>query len=143
VAINFHPEPGTILMCDFTSGFKEPEMVKKRPIVVISPNRKRYSGLCTVLAISSVPPEPIENWHYQIPKTSMPQIKMFEAKDSWIKGDMIYRVAFDRLELIKIGKDQSTGKRIYFKQRLGREQMHSIYSCVLHSLNLNHLPQYL
>lgn len=143
MAINFHPEPGTILMCDFTTGFKEPEMVKTRPIVVISPNLKRHSGLCTVLAISSVSPEPVEKWHYQLPRASMPQIPLFLNKDSWVKGDMIYRVSFERLELIKIGKDKVTGKRTYFRQRLGREQMHYIYSCVLHSLNLSHLPQHL
>jgi uncharacterized protein YifN (PemK superfamily) len=143
MALTFHPNPGTILMCDFSSGFKAPEMVKKRPVVVISPKRKRDSGLCTVVAISTVTPAPTESWHHQILRPSMPQTSRFQSNDSWIKGDMIYRVGFDRLELIKIGKDQQTGKRLYFKQVLGREQMKSVYSCVLHALNLGQLPQYL
>lgn len=143
MALTFHPKPGTILMCDFSSGFKTPEMVKVRPVVVVSPKRKHCSGLCTVVAISTVTPTTIENWHYQIPKASMPQTQRFQANDSWVKGDMIYRVGFDRLDLIKIGKEPGTGKRLYFKQGLGREQMKSIYSCVLHSLNLGHLPQHL
>lgn len=137
----FHPEPGTILMCDFSSGFVEPEMVKKRPVVVISPKRKHCSGLCTVIAISTVEPNPKSNWHYKLPNASMPI--SFQNKDSWLKGDMISRVSFNRLNLIKTGKDRATGKRIYFKQRLGREQMKTVYECVLHSLNLSHLPQYL
>jgi mRNA interferase MazF len=29
--LKFHPEPGTILICDYTTGFIAPEMVKRRP----------------------------------------------------------------------------------------------------------------
>lgn len=41
MALRFHPKPGTILMCDFDTGFQVPEMVKKRPVIVLSPKRKR------------------------------------------------------------------------------------------------------
>ena len=35
--INYPPKRGQILLCDFSQGFKEPEMVKgSRPVVVIS-----------------------------------------------------------------------------------------------------------
>ena len=37
----FQPKPGMLLMCDFDTGFRPPEMVKVRPVVVISPGRKR------------------------------------------------------------------------------------------------------
>lgn len=139
----FHPEPGTILMCDFSSGFKAPEMVKKRPVVVVSPKRKYCAGLCTVVALSTVTPTTIEDWHYQLPAASMPKTPRFQANDSWVKGDMIYRVGFDRLEMIKMGKDPRTGKRQYFKQRLGRGQMQRVYACLLHGLNLGHLEPHL
>jgi uncharacterized protein YifN (PemK superfamily) len=43
--LKFHPEPGTILICDYSTGFKKPEMVKKRPVVTISPRLKRRDGL--------------------------------------------------------------------------------------------------
>jgi hypothetical protein len=46
--LKFHPEPGTILIRDYTTGFREPEMVKRRPIVTISPRLKRRDGLITV-----------------------------------------------------------------------------------------------
>lgn len=143
MALTFHPQPGTILMCDFSSGFKPPEMVKRRPVVVISPKMKRCSGLCTVVALSTVQPSPLENWHYQLPLGSLPQKGQFQAKDSWVKGDMVYRVSFDRLNLIQIGKEPGTGKRQYFKQRLGRGQMQRVYACLLHGLNLGHLEPHL
>ena len=60
MALTFHPKPGTILMCDFSAGFKAPEMVKVRPVIVVSPKRKHCSGLCTVVAISTVTPTTIE-----------------------------------------------------------------------------------
>lgn len=141
MALTFHPKPGTILMCDFSGGFIEPEMVKKRPVLVISPKRKHCTGLCTVIAISTVEPRPEENWHYKLPSASMPS--SFRDKDSWLKGDMISRVAFSRLNLVNLGKDRNTGKRIYFQNTLGKEQMKAVYGCVLHSLNLSDLPQYL
>lgn len=42
MAIQFHPDPGTVLICDFT-GFREPEMVKralvsKGQVVFVSDN---------------------------------------------------------------------------------------------------------
>lgn len=110
---------------------------------MISPKMKRCSGLCTVVAISTVMPDPWENWHYKLPMGSMPLKGQFQAKDSWVKGDMVYRVSFDRLDLIQIGKEPGTGRRQYFKQRLGREQMQCVYACLLHALNLGHLEQHL
>jgi uncharacterized protein YifN (PemK superfamily) len=143
MALTFHPEPGTFLICDFSKGFKAPEMVKRRPVLVVSPRLKRASGLCTVVAISTVPPETTENWHYELPSASMPNTPQFQEKGSWVKGDMIYRVAFERLNLINMGKDYQTGKRTYFKQRLGREQMKGVYGCILHSMNLGHLSPHM
>ncbi|MEQ9178418.1 MAG: type II toxin-antitoxin system PemK/MazF family toxin, partial [Nitratireductor sp.] len=34
-------------MCDFNTGFRVPEMVKRRPVVVISPKIKARPRLCT------------------------------------------------------------------------------------------------
>lgn len=143
MALKFHPSPGTILICDFDTGFQIPEMTKKRPVIVISPKRKNCSGLCTVVAISTKAPKVIENWHYHLPMASMPDVPNFQRKDSWVKGDMVYRVSFERLSLIRTKRDPRTGKRDYFLQSLGRDQMKSIYSCVLNALNLDGLTQHL
>ncbi|MGB0784134.1 MAG: type II toxin-antitoxin system PemK/MazF family toxin [Marinomonas sp.] len=143
MALKFHPNPGTLLICDFDTGFQVPEMTKKRPVIVISPKRKNCSGLCTVVAISTVVPDHIEKWHYHLPMASMPNVPNFQRKDSWVKGDMIYRVSFERLSLIRTKRDTTTGKRDYFTQTLGRKQMKSIYSCVLNALNLEALTPHL
>ena len=45
MAINFTQKRGTVLMCNF-DGFKKPEMVKRRHVVVVSPRYRRHTGLC-------------------------------------------------------------------------------------------------
>ena len=61
-----------------------------------------------------------------------------------MKGDMIYTVGFHRLNLIRLGKrNPQTGKRLYFTQRLGRDQMNEVYKCMLHGLGLGDLGQHL
>jgi len=50
----------------------------------------------------------------------------------------------DRLNLIQLGqRDPKTGKRLYFKRTLGREQMKEIYACVLHGMGLSHLTNHI
>lgn len=45
---------GTILLYNYDrGGFQPPEMVKRRPAIVISPRLPYRNGLCTVVAISS------------------------------------------------------------------------------------------
>jgi len=145
VAIEFHPRPGQILLCDFSQGFREPEMVKShRPVVVLTPPIVGRANLVTVLALSTQAPHRTMPYHYKIPKNSMPQLGRFQENDTWVKGDMIYTVGFHRLDLIQLGKrDKNTGKRLYFKQKLGREQMREIYKSALHGLNLGGLGEHL
>ncbi len=57
--LTFSPRPGEIVICDFSTGFRPPEMVKVRPVVVISP-RRRTSQLVTVVPLSTTPPDPVE-----------------------------------------------------------------------------------
>ena len=40
--LKFSPYPGSILRCDF-QGFKEPEMVKPRPVIIISTRPERLN----------------------------------------------------------------------------------------------------
>jgi len=144
VAIKFHPKVGQILLCDFSVGFKAPEMLKSnRPVLVVSPPISGRSGLVTILALSTSTPSPVMPYHYKIPKNSMPQLGRFQEKDTWLKADMIYTVGFHRLDLIRLNKRDSSGKRVYFQNRLGRGQMSEVYKCMLHGLNLGYLHEHL
>lgn len=144
VAIIFHPKVGQILMCDFSKGFEEPEMVKKRPVLVVAPSIVGRGKLVTIICLSTTEPNPKQNYHYVLPKSSLPQLGNFQSKDTWVKADMIYTVGFNRLEAIRLGKrDPNTNKRVYFTDRLGRENMKGIYNCLLCGLNLGGLSKHL
>lgn len=143
MAITIHPKPGQILLCDFSHGFKEPEMVKsERPVIILTGAIKGRANLVTIAPLSTVEPAPIQPYHYRIPKQSMPMVGTFQQNDSWLKGDMIYTVGFHRLNLIRLGKRKPDGKREYFTNRLGSEQMKQVYQCILHGLNLSKLTNF-
>lgn len=97
--LNFHPSPGALLMCDFRRGFMVPEMTKMRPVVVISPRRRRSSGLFTVVPLSTQAPNPVEPFHHLMDPRSVPV--ELGPRQSWAKCDMLYTVSLKRLSQVK------------------------------------------
>ncbi len=95
-------------MCDFGTGFRPPEMVKTRPVVVVS---KRADNLANVVSLSTTQPIKLEKWHCEINSASLPS--SLGGKRCWAKCDMIATVGLWRLDRVKIGKDPRTGKRLY------------------------------
>lgn len=139
MGIKFHPKIGTIVKCDFTSGFKAPEMVKRRPVVVVSPQISQRASLCTVVAISTEEPKVKMPYHYCL-DMDLPQ--PYEEAPNWIKGDMVYSVSFDRLDLFKSERDESN-KRIYESPVVTQNQLREIRKCMLSALGLASLTKHL
>lgn len=140
MAIQFHPEQGTIVVCDF-DGFVPPEMIKRRPAVVVSPRLRRRNGLCTVVPLSTTPPDPVCPYHFKLhvaPTLPAP----YNAAFHWVKADMLYTVAFSRLHLPFDGKDAS-GKRNYDVRVIDNADLLKIQECMLHALGLTRLTSYL
>lgn len=136
-----HPEKGTLLLCDFNNGFCEPEMVKIRPVVVLTPKIAARPKLCTVVALSTSAPTPIMPYHAQI-DIDPPLPAGLQSDGVWIKGDMVYAVGFHRLNLIRTGKDKN-GKRTYYFNTLNREQRRIVNTCVLNGMGLSDLTKHL
>lgn len=140
--IREHPDMGTVVMCDFDAGFVSPEMVGRRPAVVISPKIRSRPNLCTIVALSTTPPNPVQQYHCQI--NIRPQLPApWKSDGVWVKGDMVNAVGFHRLDLIRLGKDR-TGKRIYLYGPLSDENIKKIRQCVLRAFGMavltKHLP---
>ena len=95
--ITFFPKAGMILSCDF-EGYKHPEIVKKRPVVIVSPNHLSRFGLVTVIPLSSTPPNPVCAYHYLLPASPFPKSR----KASWAKCDMVATVSMLRLDRIQV-----------------------------------------
>lgn len=86
-------------MCDFR-GFIAPEMVKVRPVIIIS-KHKRNSELVTVIPLSTTEPIPLESYHYALPKNPLPDKTHIQC---WAKCDMLYTVSLARLDRYKLKK---------------------------------------
>lgn len=98
--LKFQPKPGTIVMCDFSTGFIVPEMVKKRPVVVVRKS-KTNPKLVTIVPISQTEPEEITEVHVEI-------ISPLDRKKAWIKCDMITTVSIDRLDRFRVRRARTT-----------------------------------
>lgn len=141
MALTFHPQQGMILMCDFSTGFKPPEMTKCRPVVIISPKPNRKRQLCIVVSLSTTPPIPLEPIHHQMDPESLPG--NLALATTWAKCDMIATVSLDRLDRVKLGKDTTTGKRLYVSHTVTKDDLNAIQKAVLHAIGLSRLTKLL
>jgi mRNA interferase MazF len=132
--IPFHPQRGQILLCSF-HGLTAPEMVKRRAVVVVSPRFRGRSGLCTIVPLSTTPPSIIQPYHCRVHLT--PELPPpFHGAVTWLKGDMIYTLSFDRFDCPRT-KDHRTGKRIYHKIVVDSSQLAVIERCITAGLGLS------
>ena len=128
--LTFHPGSGAIVICDFDTGFRPPEMVKKRPAVIISP-RRRGSSLATVVPLSSTPPNAVEPWHWPVPVGLYPPAR----GPMWAKADVLVTVAFDRLDRTMMR--DAAGRRVYLTPMLDRTQLDQLRAAVRAGLGMS------
>jgi uncharacterized protein YifN (PemK superfamily) len=126
VPLTFHPDPGTIVLCDFT-GFRAPEMVKVRPVVVLSPRFRRHQDVVTVVPLSTRRPEPVEPFQHRLRPDAYPPAA---DRDVWVKSDMLTTVALTRLDRVRIGAGE------YTTFILRETEMQAIRRCVRFALGL-------
>jgi len=133
MAIKYMPQMGAILICDF-AGLQEPEMTKRRPVVVISPKIKDRWGLCSEVPLSTTPPRQVKEYHHQL-QTVPPLPQPYNSEWHWVKADMIYTLSFNRLSMPSDGKD-ANGKRTYDDRVISAEDLLAIQQCVLKGLGI-------
>lgn len=114
-------------MCDF-EGFVEPEMVKRRPVVVIARN-KANSRLVTVVPLSTTEPDVMETHHYHLPVNPVPAYK---TKKCCAKCDMIATVSIDRMDRLKDGWDRVV-------PMISDSDLSAIRLCVVNALQLQNI----
>lgn len=133
--IQFAVPPGSILRCDYQmGGFKPPEMVKARPVVVVSPRLRHRDGLCTVVPLSTTPS--VHEAPYVVRLELTPPLpEPFVAPLAWAKCDMLATVSFARLDMFRTPRDQY-GRRKYLKRGLSPEDLERIRQGILAALGL-------
>lgn len=138
MAIKFPVSPGTIVRCDYgRGGFREPEMVKARPAVVISPRLPHRDGLCTVVPFSASHDGRKVAYVVRL-EFNPPLPGPFSQSVAWAKCDMLATVAFARLDLFHTERDQ-TGMRKFLQPKLSAQDLLRVRAGVLFALGMGHL----
>lgn len=132
MAIKFQSYQGQLFICDF-KGYQVPEIVKRRPVIAISPPDIHRTDLCTIVPISTTKPDPKTNYHYFL--EDLPKIPYFDKGFGWVKCDLIYTVSFQRLYLPCLGKSNN-GKRNYLNYKVQDKDLAEIMNCVMYSLGI-------
>lgn len=132
VALKYAPKRGSIVIVDFSGGFRVPEMVKRRPCLVISKPIESRHGICTVVPLSTTVPKPAQPYHYQLHiPFAMP--RKWSENPVWVKCDMVTTVGFHRTELLWLDKDRQ-GKRHFQQSMISTKHMEEICKCILHTI---------
>ena len=136
MALRFPPLPGTILRCDFHA-FKEPEMTKSRPVIALSPKMQNITRTTLlVVALSTTEPKPVHKHHLSLvlPGIFLPKGLV---RNCWLKGDMIYSLSPERMDLYHFERDKNSGKRSYYTDRFVGEDLFNIRKAVMHAIGLH------
>ncbi|MGN6319216.1 type II toxin-antitoxin system PemK/MazF family toxin [Trinickia sp.] len=134
MALPYIPARGEILICDFNTGFRQPEMVKRRPTIVVSHKSSHGRRLCTVVPLSTTAPAPVKHWHYDLSRVQIPGWDP-QGKTMWAKCDMLATVSFERLTK-PYKKTQHSGRK-YTAVFLCPEDLSRIDGCIKAYLGLN------
>ena len=141
MSLAYYPNPGEVLLCDYGTNSVPPEMVKRRPIVVVTPRLRRRGELVGVIPLSTTPPHYVENYHCRlelVPSLPPP----FDSPVAWAKCDMFSVVSRARLDRFKAGRHPA-GSRKFVVGRVTAEQLKSIRAALLCGLGLDSLTIHL
>lgn len=132
--LKYAVKPKTILLCDYNlGGFKAPEMVKKRPAVVLVGRLPRRDYLHTVVPLSGS--ESNEGHHCRI-ELSEPLPEPFAQTVWWVKADMVSTVCFERLDLFRTDRDNNGNRKYLTSLRVDDENFDTIKQTVRIALGL-------
>jgi len=134
LALKYHPKQGTLVLVHFDRAFKQPEMVKSRPCIVISKRIKQRPNLVTVVPLSTTPPDPVMPYHCEI-EIDVDLPSRWRAKSCWVKGDMIYSLSFERVNLFNLGRGED-GRRRYQTSTISQDSFENVQNCVRAALDL-------
>ena len=133
MALTYHPQPGEILLCNYSTGFVPPEMTKLRPVVIVSPRLRRRNDLVSVVPLSTTEPVPVELHQCAIVLlTALPA--PYNSTKMWAKCDMIATVALSRLDRFRAARKSGSSGRHYVSGQLDPSQMLLIRRAILYSL---------
>jgi mRNA interferase MazF len=134
MGIRFLPSIRTVVICDYSrGGFQPPEMVKRRPAIVVSPRLPYRDNLCSVVPVSGDPPDHETGYVVQL-KFDPPLPPPFSYKFGWVKCDMIATVGLDRLDFFHTARVE--GKRKYLHPKISEADLDRLRQGILCALGM-------
>lgn len=131
MTLPYRPVPGEVLICSFDDAARGAEMVKRRPVVVVSCRSSHHRNLCTVIPLSTTAPVPPMLWHHPLPLLT---VAGWVAKSPmWAKCDMLATVSFDRLNAPYL---KSRSGRRYLNHALTADDLVAVRACIRAYLDL-------
>ncbi len=107
MALRFQPQFGQVLICDFPKEFAPPEMIKRRPVVCISPKLRNRFGIATVVPLSTTAPAHKSDFNVEV-ALEHPISPAYPELTCWAKCDMLYTFSWSRLNAPKTGWCEGT-----------------------------------
>lgn len=125
MALPYLPNQGEILICNFDDSAVGSEMIKRRPVIVISKHDRHRHRMCTVIPLSTTAPDPVRAWHHEMPHL---KITGWQANGPiWAKCDMLSSVSLDRLDKPYI---KTRSGRNYVTHVLSEQDLTVVIGCV-------------
>ncbi len=140
--LSYYPSPGEIVLCDYATGFIPPEMVKLRPVVIVSPRLRKRGDLVAVVPLSTTAPNPAEPHHCSL-VLAVPLPRPFDSPQMWAKCDMVATVALSRLDRFRDGRVPGGNARRYTTGKVSAAQLIDIRKSILCGLGLSSLTMHL
>ena len=134
MALKFHPQPGAVLLCDYATGFKVPEMVKIRPVIIVSPRFRERPGLSTVVPLSTTPPIPVMPYHCEVSPTPVAP-PPYDTGTVWAKADMVATISQDRLKPFHY-RPTPGAQRKYVYPTITADELDAVRHCVCEALGI-------
>lgn len=123
--IPYHPDRGEILICNFDDQAVGAEIIKRRPVVVISPRSAQHSSLCMVVPLSTTQPNPPRAWHHSLAHV---RITGWQASaPMWAKCDLVSTVSFQRLNKPYV---KLRSGRNYVTHKLSDQDLNAVIACL-------------
>jgi len=135
--LRYQPRPGDIFMCAFPECFDVPEMVKTRPVIVVSPQLPGRRDLVCVVPISHSDPVQMCEHHCVVPVRMLPKFMQATGGDRWAKCDMLYTFSTRRLSPVEHGRRDARGKRGYEYPKVDRATLDIVRRAVASSLGID------
>lgn len=133
-----HPPPlKAVMICDFSAGgFRPPEMVKRRPVIVVNARLPYRDGLATVVPLSGTESKDTIKYHCKIEfADELPH--PFPEKVWWVKCDMVSSVAFERLDYFHTARDHSGKRQFLTSLKATDAHLEQIRDALRHALGLH------